>query len=199
MIRTQVVNRFETEPIHAPHVVSLKRTKLVESAKKQKMLFKRSLDQSAPGDQPKITLTNLEEKRFGHTYDDRSGIVSWGFYDRLNMWIVKHKISSVEYYKDVHDFSSWTRVDLSELSNAPFSNPSNDPRSNHFKLYLENQVKNGYTGMKTAKSILKQFPDVIDPKANKPFKTVMWPPTNQVRQIPILHNFCDGSLKNILY
>ena len=42
--------------------------------------------------------------------------------------------------------------------------------------------------------------DVLRPRTFPPF----WfggvtPPTNQVRQIPVLQNFCDGSLANMLY
>lgn len=77
-------------------------------------MFKKSSDQNAPGDQPKDTVTDLEKKRFGHRYGDRSGFLSWGFNDRPNMWIVKTKILNVEYYEYFHDFYSWTRVDLSE-------------------------------------------------------------------------------------
>lgn len=53
--------------------------------------------------------------------------------------------------------------------------------------------------MKTAKSIIKIYPKVINPKTGRPYRTVMWPPTNQVRQIPVLQNFRDKSLENMLY
>ena len=36
-------------------------------------------------------------------------------------------------------------IDLSELANAPFVNPCNDPKEIKFKLFLENQLKKGFT------------------------------------------------------
>lgn len=76
---SRVVDRFEEEPVQAPNVVALKRARLDESAKKGQLLFKRSSNQNALGDQPKIIVTDLEEKRFRDIYGGRSGIISWGF------------------------------------------------------------------------------------------------------------------------
>lgn len=90
----------------------------------------------------------------------------WGFHDKLNVWVVKRKSGNVEYYKEKHDFSSFTRVDLSELANAPFSNPSNDPQATKFKKFLENQVKRQFDGMKIAGSFVKHFKDMLDPTTN---------------------------------
>lgn len=53
--------------------------------------------------------------------------------------------------------------------------------------------------MKTAESFIKSFKDVLDPKTNETFKTVMWPPIRQLRQIPIVQSFRDGSLRSMLY
>ena len=69
-----------------------------------------------------------------------------------------------------------TKVDLSELSATPFSNPANDPRGTDFKLFLENHVKRLLDGMKTSESFLKRAKDVFDPKTNKKFTNVMWSP-----------------------
>lgn len=90
-------------------------------------------------------------------------------------------------------------MDLTELANAHFHNPSNDPRGTNFKLFLENQVKRKFDGMKTAESFVKKAKDVIDPKANKSMKTVMWPPTKQMKEIPIIQHFRDGSLQDMEY
>lgn len=111
---------------------------------------------------------------------------------------MKRKSDNIEYYQDTHDFESWTRVDLTELSRAPFANPSNDPKATHFQLFLEDQVKKGFTIMKTAESFIKQYPDVIDQSTNLPFKNVMWPATKQMSQVPVLQNFQDRSLEKML-
>ena len=97
------------------------------------------------------------------------------------MWLVRRKSGNTEFYNDFHDFNSWTRVDLSELSNVAFTNPSSDAKSTHFKIYLENQVKKGFPDMKTVESIIKQFPGILDLKTNLPFQAMMWPATNQVK------------------
>lgn len=115
------MNRFEKEPVQAPNVVALKRAKIAAFEKKKQLLFKRSSDQNAPGDQPKITVTNLEERRFGHIYGDRSGIISWGYQDSLNMWLMRRKSGNTKFYKDFHHFNSWTKINFLELANAPFA------------------------------------------------------------------------------
>nr|KAJ0193478.1 hypothetical protein LSAT_V11C800389040 [Lactuca sativa] len=137
----RVVDRFDKEPTQAPNVVALKCAKLAKAAEKGQLLFKRSSDQNAPGDQPNITVTDLGEKRFRDVYGDRSGIISWGFHDTLNMWIVRRKSGNTELYKYAYDFYSWTRVDLSELSKAFFANPSQNPKATQFKHFLK--IKDG--------------------------------------------------------
>lgn len=135
---------------------------------------------------PDSPLLNSSKKKIGTKYGDWSGIVLWGFHDRLKLWLVKCKTSNVEYYKEKHDFCSWTRVDLSELANAPFSNPSNDPQATNFKNFMGDQVKQGFTDMKTVESFIKCFLHLMEPKTNEPFKTVMWPPTKQLKQILVV-------------
>ncbi|CAI9269869.1 unnamed protein product [Lactuca saligna] len=61
---------------------------------------------------------------------------------------------------------SWTKVDLIELVEAPFHNPSNDPHGTNFKLFLENQIKKKFDGMTTAESFVKKTKGVIDPSTN---------------------------------
>lgn len=82
---TQFVDHFEKEPVQAPHIISIKKKKLRDASKKKNIMFKRNSDQNAPSNQPKITLTNLDKKRFVANYGDRTGIVSWAFHDRLNL------------------------------------------------------------------------------------------------------------------
>lgn len=98
-------------------------------------------DQNIRGDQTQLTVKDLGKRQFRDRYDDRLGIRMWGFHDKLNCWLIKRKGGNVEYYKDNNDFSSLTKVDQTELSQAPFSNPANDPHGTNFKLFLENQVR----------------------------------------------------------
>ena len=53
--------------------------------------------------------------------------------------------------------------------------------------------------MKTVESIIKHYPDVIYPKTGHPLQVVMWPATNQVKQIHVLQSYLDGSLSSMEY
>nr|KAJ0212168.1 hypothetical protein LSAT_V11C400222410 [Lactuca sativa] len=134
----------------------------VTSQKRGRLLFMKNSNQNLRGDQPQLTVFELNKKRFKHKYGDRSGIRMWGFHDKLNCWLVKRKTNNVEYYKDKNDFSSLTKVNLAELSEVPFSNPSNDPRATDFKLFSERQVRRGFYGMKTAEYFLNTPKYVFD-------------------------------------
>lgn len=94
-------------------------------------------------------------------------------------------------------FTSWTRVDQTELARAPFHKPSNDPKVWMFKKFIEDQVKNNFKDMKTAKSFTKKAKGVRDPHTGKPIVNVMWPPTDKVKSIPISKPIPDGSLDNM--
>ena len=152
-----------------------------EAVEKGQLLFKRNPNQNASWDEPSITMTDLEVVRFRDTFGDRSGIVSWGFHDPLKMWIVLRKSGNSELYKDSHDFSSLTRVDLTELSRASFSNLTNNPQVTQFKYFSKDQVKRGFPTMETTKSMIFEHPDIVDPKTDKLLQVVMWPATKQVK------------------
>ena len=62
--------------------------------------------------------------------------------------MVKWKSANVEYYEHINDFNSWTKVDLTELDEALFHNPSNDPHGSNFYLSLENRLRRKFDGMK---------------------------------------------------
>ncbi|KAL7588529.1 hypothetical protein Lser_V15G41246 [Lactuca serriola] len=126
---TTIVNRFENEPEQAPPGKASKHKKSDKEPEKSQLLFKRSVDHKAPWDQQLVTVTDLVVQRFRDTYGDKSGIIGWGFHDTMNMFMVRRKSGSKELYKDAHDFNYFTKIDLIELSKAPFSNPSNNPRA----------------------------------------------------------------------
>ena len=115
----------------------------------------------------------------------------------MNMFMVRRKSGNKELYKDAHDFHSFTKVDLIELSKAPFSNPSGNPKDSQFKSFLEDQVAKGFPSMKTAESFVEVHKRVFDPKNNEPIRAVMWPSTAQVKHIPVPQNCPDGSLHSM--
>lgn len=99
-----------------------------------------------------------------------------------------------EYYKDTHDFCSWTKFNLTELSESLFHNPSNDPKAFNFKRFLERQVKTQFARMKTVESLIKRDKDVLNPQTNEPMKIVMWPPTKQMKEIHIPQHLHEGHM-----
>ena len=140
-----------------------KRKKAAEkSTDKNKWLFKRSVDHKAPWDRPRVTFTDLSTQTFRDVYGDRSGSISWRFHDTHDMFMVRRKSGNNEFYKDAHDFNSFTKVDLIELSKAPFSNPSKNPKASKFKSFLEDQVAKGFPSMKTAESFVAVHKYVLE-------------------------------------
>ncbi|KAL7600924.1 hypothetical protein Lser_V15G23015 [Lactuca serriola] len=110
------------------------------------------------------------------------------------MWIVVRKSGNSELYRDSHEFSSFTRIDLTEFSRPPFTNLTDNPQVNQFKHLLEEQVKRGFPSMPTAESVIFEHPDVIDRTTDKPLQVVMWHATKQVKQFPVLQVYQDRSL-----
>ena len=53
--------------------------------------------------------------------------------------------------------------------------------------------------MKTAESVVKVHSKVFDTLTKQPITSVMWPATAQVKQVPVLQNYPDGSLASMLY
>ncbi|KAL4573627.1 hypothetical protein LXL04_020440 [Taraxacum kok-saghyz] len=89
------------------------------------------------------------------------------------------------------DFISWTKIDLSELLQAPFHNPSNIPKAWDFKSFLEDQAKKNFTGMKIDSSFTNKSKGVINPHTNKTMVNFMWPPT--AKRLP------DGTLDSMRF
>ncbi|CAI9271407.1 unnamed protein product [Lactuca saligna] len=96
-----------------------------------------------------------------------------------------------------HDFNSWTKTDLAELSMAPFHNPSEDPNASNFKRFLDRQVKENFPSMKTAKALYKKDKDVLDPETGEPMKIILWPATKKQKEIPIPQHFHKGYLDDM--
>ncbi|KAJ0569605.1 hypothetical protein HanHA300_Chr05g0168171 [Helianthus annuus] len=115
---------------------------------------------------------------------NKSGIVCWGFDHDRKMWWIKRKIGIVEYYSKPGQFQSLTKVDLSMLANAPYTD---DKR----------EVERGFPSMKTEESILKPAPRVRDPRTHRQMKIVVWPPTDKEKTIPLVKKIPEGGLKNL--
>ncbi|KAJ0903438.1 hypothetical protein HanPSC8_Chr07g0269851 [Helianthus annuus] len=135
-------------------------------------------------------------------YGNSSGIVSWVYNDDKGMFLVKRKNGAVEYYNHCNAFESWTTVDLRELSQAPYHDQYRDHNCKigwNFYNKLQKQTQVNFRDMKLAQSFVVEHEDVIDPSTNTPFKTVMWPPINQINSVPLLKELLDNSLKDLQF
>ncbi|KAI3779408.1 hypothetical protein L2E82_09125 [Cichorium intybus] len=95
-------------------------------------------------------------ERFSDKYGDCSGITFWGCDGDKKVWWVKINTDRVEYYDKPDKFTSWITVDLTELSYAPFHNPSQDQEAWKFFRFLEIQPA---TDKLKATPIGKPLPD----------------------------------------
>ncbi|CAI9282244.1 unnamed protein product [Lactuca saligna] len=112
---THIIDQFDSEPAQAHPRITLKQCpRQVTAQRKRVLLFMKNSNKNVCGDQPQLTVTKLEQKQF------------------------RRKSGKVEYYNHQNYFCSWTRVNLGELADAPFHNPSNDPRATDFTSFLEN-------------------------------------------------------------
>lgn len=121
----------------------------------------------------------------------------WDFDAEKNLWFVKRKSDRVEYDERGTKFKSWTRVDLTEHSQAPFHNPSQDPKAWMFKRFVEDQVKCNFKHMPTAKSFTKRVKGVTDAYTGKGLKNVMWPATDKLKTIPNFKPLPEGTLDSM--
>ncbi|CAI9302871.1 unnamed protein product [Lactuca saligna] len=117
---TTIVNRFEKEAEGSRARITIKQGKRIVTANQSEgLLFMKNSNENRKTRDPVSTIMDLKKRKFGDEYGDRTG--------------------ASECYKSTHDFNSWTKIDLAELSRAPFHNPSKDPNASNFKRFLDRQ------------------------------------------------------------
>ena len=89
-------------------------------------------------------------------------------------------------------------MDLQELSNADFYNPSNDKRGNDFYKFVQESARSRFARWELPLSELKVSHRVLDPKTNEPYKSTIWPATKQALQVPIGPPFKRNILENLI-
>ncbi|CAI9300212.1 unnamed protein product [Lactuca saligna] len=165
---TIVVNQFDKEPENSRSHITIKQGKrTVFASKSEGLRFMKNTNENHKAKDRMLTMTELKKRKICDEYGDQSRIRMWAFDPKSNMWVVKRNSGVPEYYKSVHDFNSWTKVDLGELSRAPFHNPSN------FKRFLDRKVKENFRKMKTAKALYRKDKDIIDPESGQPMKIIL--------------------------
>ncbi|KAL7585859.1 hypothetical protein Lser_V15G45032 [Lactuca serriola] len=182
---TTIVDGFEKEPEGSRARITIKQGKRIVTTKQSEgLLFMKNSNENRETKDPVLTVTDLKKRKFCDEYGDRTGIRMWAFDPVTNLWVVKRKSGASECYKSTHDFNSWTKTDLAELSRAPFHNPSEDPNASNFKRFLDRQVKENFPSMKTTKALYKKEKDVLDPETGEPMKISLWPATKKKKSLP---------------
>ncbi|CAI9289168.1 unnamed protein product [Lactuca saligna] len=195
---TTIVNRFEKEPEGSRARITIKQGKRIVTANQSEgLLLMKSSNENRKTRDHVLTVTDLKKRKFGDEYGDRTGIRMWAFDPMTNLWVVKRKSGASECYKSTDDFNSWTKIDLAELSRAPFHNPSEDPSATNFKRFLDRQVKENFPSIKTAKALYRKDKDVLDPESGKPMKIILWPAIKKQKEIPIPQHFHEGYLDDM--
>ncbi|MFS7981474.1 hypothetical protein Hanom_Chr10g00951391 [Helianthus anomalus] len=128
---------------------------------------------------------------------NRSGVVSWGYDHDRKRWWIRRKIGPVEWYKHPGQFQSFTKVDLTDLSNAPYVDDKPGGAGYIFFERLKREVLKGFPSMRTAESIVKPAKGIRDPYTNKRMKIVHWPATDKEKTIPLVRKIPKGALKTL--
>ncbi|KAJ0652892.1 hypothetical protein HanOQP8_Chr15g0577371 [Helianthus annuus] len=126
---------------------------------------------------------------------NRSGVVSWGFDHDRKRWWIKRKVGPVEWYKHPGQFQSFTKVDLTDLSKAPYVDDKPGGPGYLFFERLKREVLKGFPSMRTAESIVKPAKGVRDSYTHKRMKIVHWPVTDKEKVIPLVRKIPQGALK----
>ncbi|KAF5785263.1 hypothetical protein HanXRQr2_Chr10g0426571 [Helianthus annuus] len=128
---------------------------------------------------------------------NRSGVVSWGYDHDRNRWWIKRKVGPVEWYKHSGQFQSFTKVDLTDLTNKPYVDDKPNGPGYAFFERLKREVAKGFPSMRTADSIVKPAKGIRDPYTNKRMKIVHWPATDKEKTIPLVRKIPKGALKTL--
>ncbi|CAI9300246.1 unnamed protein product [Lactuca saligna] len=193
---TTIVDKFEKEPEGSRARIIIKQGRRI-TKQSEGLLFMKKSNENRKTKDTILTVTDLKKRKFGDEYGDKTGIRMWAFDPVTNLWVVKRKSEATECYKSTHDFNSWTKTDLAELSRAPFHNPSEDPNASNFKRFLDRQVKANFPSMKTAKALYKKDKDVLDPETGEPMKIILCPATKKQKEIPNPQHFHEGYLDDM--
>ncbi|MFS7980351.1 hypothetical protein Hanom_Chr10g00938411 [Helianthus anomalus] len=119
---------------------------------------------------------------------NRSGVVSYGFDHDRKRWWIKRKVGPVEWYKHPGQFQSFTKVDLTNLSKAPYVDDKPGGPGYVFFERLKREVLHNFPSMRTTESFVKPAKGIRDPYKNKRMKIVHWPVTDKEKMIPLAYD-----------
>ncbi|MFS7910657.1 hypothetical protein Hanom_Chr02g00108801 [Helianthus anomalus] len=107
------------------------------------------------------------------------------------MWLITRKSGHKEYYAKESQFEYWTQIDLKTLFRAPYYDPdlSKKGRGWEFNSRLEKEVRTNFATMKTVEPIVRRNPGVRDSFTKRTVKSIIWPPTDKEKIIPLTRKF----------
>ncbi|MFS7907299.1 hypothetical protein Hanom_Chr01g00069561 [Helianthus anomalus] len=117
------------------------------------------------------------------------------------MWLITRKSGHREYYGEESQFESWTQIDFKTPLHAPYYDPylSKKGRGWAFHSHLESEVRTNFATMKTAEPIVRRNPGVRDSFNRRTVKSIIWPPTDKEKIIPLTRKFEKGILKKFKF
>ncbi|KAF5783129.1 hypothetical protein HanXRQr2_Chr11g0504321 [Helianthus annuus] len=137
-------------------------------------------------------------------YDEvgnKSDVACWRYEPDKEMWLITRKSGHREYYGKESQFESWTKSDLKSLLRAPYYDPVLNKRGPGWAFHsrLEKEVRTNFATMKTAEPIVRRNPGVRDSYTRRTVKSIIWPPTNKEKVIPLTKKFEKGILRNFRF
>ncbi|MFS7954477.1 hypothetical protein Hanom_Chr07g00630961 [Helianthus anomalus] len=141
----------------------------------------------------------------GSTYYDEVGnkleVACWRYELDKRMWLITRKSRHMEYYGKESKFESWTHIDLKTLLRVPYFDPDlrKKGRGWAFHSCLEKEVRTNFDTMKTAEPTVRRNPGVHYSFTKRTLKSIIWPPTDKEKIIPLTRKFEKGILRNFKF
>ena len=178
---------YASEPSEARKRKAAELRAIHKDAANEKIMMIRQ--QNVDDERAQMLIQSLNPRR---RRGNRSGIMMWGYHEGIPGWYIKRKNMEIEHYLSIQSFRSLTQVDLQELSNAEFYNPSRDKRGTDFYKFVREEAKKKFAGWGLPQSKLRKS------KTDPDKKSVYWPATNQALQVPLGPIFAKGCLSDLV-
>ncbi|KAM0057389.1 hypothetical protein Hdeb2414_s0005g00157641 [Helianthus debilis subsp. tardiflorus] len=208
----RVVTNIEHEIILYAYLTAEPKKKRKQPAKKQsnkQMLVMKNQDMNSLNENFQFKDPTKQSDRYvmdlGSSHYDKvrkkSTVANWRYDHDKNMWLITRESGHSECYAKESQFESWTKIDLQSLLHAPYHDSDPNQRGRGWAVHakLEREVKNNFQNMKVVDLYLKKSHAVHDTHTKRTVRTVIWPPTDKEKLIPVARKFAKGILKNIQF
>ena len=170
------------------------RGKIQKLKHKEMLIFKNSDPRNEDGNRAEMLVAVGDP--FTDIHGDRTGVARWGYDGDKRLYYVTRNSGREEHFKYRSQFHSFTALGIQEMLRAPFFNDSENNQAYSFRRHLINQARRGFPNFEVAQPRVTVVRDLYD-ENDRPFKQVMWPPTDKEKAIPMAKPLPDGSLRTI--